>query len=194
MAVGATIYFGSAESDRQITEIARLFEEAHSLGMVTALWCYLRNRVFKRADADYHLSTDLPGQANYLNVTIQADMIKQKLPVNNGGYKILNTEDVTYGKKDERMCTKLSTDHPMDLCRYQVLNCYMGRAGLTNSGGASEGAADLKEAVITAIINKRAGCMGLTSGRKAFQHSLPEGIELLNAIQDIYLEKEITVA
>lgn len=194
VAVGATIYFGSVESDRQITEIARLFEEAHSLGMVTVLWCYLRNRVFKRADADYHLSADLTGQANYLGVTIQADIIKQKLPVNNGGYKILNTEDVTYGKKDERMYTKLSSAHPIDLCRYQVLNCYMGRAGLINSGGASEGAADIKEAVITAIINKRAGGMGLISGRKAFQRSLPEGIELLNAIQDIYLEKEITVA
>ena len=193
-AVGATIYFGSAESDRQITEVARLFEEAHSLGMATVLWCYLRNRVFKRADADYHLAADLTGQANYLGVTIQADIIKQKLPENNGGYKILNTEDVTYGKIDDRMYTKLSSNHPIDLCRYQVLNCYMGRAGLINSGGASEGAADLKEAVVTAIINKRAGGMGLISGRKAFQRSLPEGIELLNAIQDVYLEKEITVA
>ncbi len=193
-AVGATIYFGSEESDRQITEVARLFEEAHSLGMVTVLWCYLRNSAFKKAGADYHLSADLTGQANYLGVTIQADIIKQKLPVINGGYKVLNTDNVSYGKSDERMYTKLSTDHPIDLCRYQVLNCYMGRAGLINSGGASEGAADLKEAVITAIINKRAGGMGLISGRKAFQHSLPKGIELLNAIQDVYLEKEITVA
>ena len=193
-AVGATIYFGSEESDRQITEVARLFEEAHSLGMVTVLWCYLRNSAFKRAGADYHLSADLTGQANYLGVTIQADIIKQKLPVINGGYKVLNTDNVSYGKSDERMYTKLSTDHPIDLCRYQVLNCYMGRAGLINSGGASEGAADLKEAVITAIINKRAGGMGLISGRKAFQHSLSKGIELLNAIQDVYLEKEITVA
>ena len=193
-AVGATIYFGSEESDRQITEVARLFEEAHSLGMVTVLWCYLRNSAFKRAGADYHLSADLTGQANYLGVTIQADIIKQKLPVINGGYKVLNTDNVSYGKSDVRMYTKLSTDHPIDLCRYQVLNCYMGRAGLINSGGASEGAADLKEAVITAIINKRAGGMGLISGRKAFQHSLSKGIELLNAIQDVYLEKEITVA
>ena len=193
-AVGATIYFGSEESDRQITEVARLFEEAHSLGMVTVLWCYLRNSAFKRAGADYHLSADLTGQANYLGVTIQADIIKQKLPVINGGYKVLNTDNVSYGKSDERMYTKLSTDHPIDLCRYQVLNCYMGRAGLINSGGASEGAADLKEAVITAIINKRAGGMGLISGRKAFQHSLSKGIELLNAIQDVYHEKEITVA
>ena len=193
-AVGATIYFGSEESDTQITEVARIFEEAHSLGMATILWCYLRNRVFKRVDADYHLSADLTGQANYLGVTIQADIIKQKLPVNNGGYKVLNIENENYGKSDDRMYTKLSTSHSIDLCRYQVLNCYMGRAGLINSGGASEGASDLKEAVITAIINKRAGGMGLISGRKAFQRSFPEGISLLNAIQDIYLEKEITVA
>ena len=193
-AVGATIYFGSAESDRQIVEVARLFEEAHSLGMVTVLWCYLRNRVFKRTDADYHLSADLTGQANYLGVTIQADIIKQKLPVNNGAYKMFNTDDVSYGKSDDRMYTKLSTNHPIDLCRYQVINCYMGRAGLINSGGASEGDADLKEAVITAIINKRAGGMGLISGRKAFQRSFAEGVSLLNAIQDIYLDEQITIA
>lgn len=193
-AVGATIYFGSQESDRQIAEVARLFEEAHSLGMVTILWCYLRNRVLKRADADYHLSADLTGQANYLGVTIQADIIKQKLPVNNGGYQVLNAENGNYGKSDDRMYTRLSSAHPIDLCRYQVLNCYMGRAGLINSGGASKGMGDLKEAVITAIINKRAGGMGLITGRKAFQRSLPEGIALLNAVQDIYLDNEITVA
>jgi fructose-bisphosphate aldolase, class I len=193
-AVGATIYFGSDESTRQITEVARLFEEAHSYGMVTVLWCYLRNKSFKRVDADYHLSADLTGQANYLGVTIQADIIKQKLPVNNGGYKVLNMEKGSYGKSDDRMYTKLASDHPIDLCRYQVLNCYTGRAGLINSGGASEGASDLKEAVITAIINKRAGGMGLISGRKAFQRSFTEGVSLLNAIQDVYLEKEITVA
>jgi fructose-bisphosphate aldolase, class I len=193
-AVGATIYFGSEESTRQITEVARLFEEAHSLGMATVLWCYLRNKFFNHADTDYHLSADLTGQANYLGVTIQADIIKQKLPINNGGYKVLNIEKGSYGKSDDRMYTKLSSEHPIDLCRYQVLNCYMGRAGLINSGGASEGVSDLKEAVITAIINKRAGGMGLISGRKAFQRSFEEGVELLNAIQDVYLEKEITVA
>ena len=193
-AVGATIYFGSEGSGRQITEVAKLFEEAHSMGMATILWCYLRNRVFKRADADYHLSADLTGQANYLGVTIQADIIKQKLPVTNGGYKLLNTNDIPYGKNDDRMYTQLSTDHPIDLCRYQVLNCFMGRAGLINSGGASLGADDLKEAVVTAIINKRAGGMGLISGRKAFHRSFEEGIKILNAIQDIYLDKEITIA
>jgi fructose-bisphosphate aldolase, class I len=193
-AVGATIYFGSDESARQITEVARLFEEAHSYGMATVLWCYLRNKAFKRVDADYHLSADLTGQANYLGVTIQADIIKQKLPVNNGGYKVLNMEKGNYGKSDDRMYTKLSSNHPIDLCRYQVLNCYAGRAGLINSGGASEGESDLKEAVITAVINKRAGGMGLISGRKAFQRSFTEGISLLNAIQDVYLEKEITIA
>jgi fructose-bisphosphate aldolase, class I len=193
-AVGATIYFGSEESQRQITEVARLFEEAHALGMVTVLWCYLRNKIFKHADIDYHLSADLTGQANYLGATIQADIIKQKLPVNNGGYKMLNADKGNYGKSDERMYTELSSNHPIDLCRYQVLNCYMGRAGLINSGGASAGASDLKEAVITAIINKRAGGMGLISGRKAFQKSLQDGIALLNAVQDVYMEKEITVA
>lgn len=194
VAVGATIYFGSEESDRQIKEVAALFEEAHSRGMATILWCYLRNRAFKRAEADYHLSADLTGQANYLGVTIQADFVKQKLPVINGGYKILNAEKVNYGKLDERMYTELTTDHPIDLCRYQVLNGYAGRVGLINSGGASEGVADLKEAVITAIINKRAGGMGLISGRKAFQRPFADGVALLNAIQDVYLEKEITIA
>jgi len=193
-AVGATIYFGSEESDRQITEISKVFEEAHSLGMATVLWCYLRNNAFKTKEADYHVSADLTGQANYLGVTIQADIIKQKLPTINGGYKALNLEKGTYGKMDERMYTKLSSDHPIDLCRYQVLNCYMGRAGLINSGGASEGAADLKDAVITAIINKRAGGTGLISGRKAFQRPMEDGIKLLNSIQDVYLEKQITVA
>lgn len=193
-AVGATIYFGSEESDRQIKEVSQLFEEAHALGMATVLWCYLRNRVFKRADADYHLSADLTGQANYLGVTIQADIIKQKLPANNGGYKMLNSESMSYGKMDERMYTKLSSANPIDLCRYQVLNCFMGRAGLINSGGASEGAADLKEAVLTAIINKRAGGSGLISGRKAFQRPFTDGITLLNAIQDVYLDDAITIA
>jgi fructose-bisphosphate aldolase, class I len=193
-AVGATIYFGSEESQGQITEVAHLFEEAHSLGMATVLWCYLRNKVFKHADTDYHLAADLTGQANYLGVTIQADIIKQKLPINNGGYKMLNINKGNYGKSDDRMYTQLSSSHPIDLCRYQVLNCYMGRAGLINSGGASEGASDLKEAIITAIINKRAGGMGLISGRKAFQKSLQDGIALLNTIQDVYLEKEITIA
>src|ERR1700712_2076014 len=165
-AVGATIYFGSPESDRQITEVSKAFEEAHSLGMATVLWCYLRNDAFKKDGKDYHVSADLTGQANYLGATIQADIIKQKLPEINGGFKALGTGDSPYGKLDERMYTNLSSDHPIDLCRYQVLNCYMGRAGLINSGGASEGASDLKEAVITAIINKRAGGTGLISGRK----------------------------
>lgn len=193
-AIGATIYFGSPESDRQITEIAAVFEEAHALGMATILWCYLRNPAFKQSDRDYHESADLTGQANYLGVTIQADIIKQKLPVNNGGYVALNTGKVSYGKWSKSMYADLATDNPIDLCRYQVLNCFMGRAGLINSGGASAGASDLKEAVITAIINKRAGGMGLISGRKAFQRSFQEGISLLHAIQDVYLEKEITVA
>ena len=193
-AAGATIYFGSPESDRQIIEVAKAFEEAHNLGMATILWCYLRNDAFKKEGIDYHLSADLTGQANYLGVTIQADIIKQKLPENNGGFKALNTGSSSYGKLDERMYTKLSSNHPVDLCRYQVLNCYMGRAGLINSGGASAGAADLKEAVITAIINKRAGGMGLISGRKAFQKPLKEGIHLLNAIQDVYSKKLIDIA
>lgn len=194
VAVGATVYFGSQQSARQISQVAQLFEEAHSLGMATILWCYLRNNVFKRCDADYHLSADLTGQANYLGATIQADIIKQKLPVNNGGYKALNADKRSYGKMDERMYTTLTTAHPIDLCRYQVLNCYMGRVGLINSGGASQGASDLKEAVISAIINKRAGGTGLICGRKAFQRPLKDGIELLHAIQDVYLTEEIGVA
>ncbi len=193
-AVGATIYFGSADSEKQIVAVAKAFEEAHELGMATILWCYLRNDAFKKDGIDYHVSADLTGQANYLGVTIQADIIKQKLPENNGGFKALNSGDSSYGKLDERMYTNLATDHPIDLCRYQVLNCFMGRAGLINSGGASAGMADLKEAVITAIINKRAGGMGLISGRKAFQKPLADGVKLLNAIQDVYLEKLIDVA
>ena len=193
-AVGATIYFGSAESGKQIIEVARLFEEAHALGMATILWCYLRNDAFKKADTDYHLSADLTGQANYLGVTLQADIIKQKMPENNGGYKILNSDTGTYGKNDDRMYTNLSSANPIDLCRYQVANCYMGRAGLINSGGASSGETDLKQAVVTAIINKRAGGMGLISGRKAFQRSFKDGIALLNAIQNVYLNKEVTIA
>lgn len=194
MAIGATIYFGSEESDRQITEIAAAFEEAHSLGMATVLWCYLRNNAFKKEGTDYHVSADLTGQANHLGATIQADIIKQKLPENNGGYKALNTNGVSYGKFDERMYTRLSSDHPIDLCRYQVINGYMGRAGLINSGGASDGDKDLKEAVRTAIINKRAGGMGMISGRKSFQRPFAEGISLLHSIQDVYLEKQIDIA
>ncbi len=194
VAVGATIYFGSEESDRQIIEIARAFEEAHSLGMATVLWCYVRNNAFKINGVNYEASADLTGQANHLGVTIQADIIKQKLPENNGGYKALNTDGKSYGKWDERMYTELSSDHPVDLCRYQVINCYMGRSGLINSGGESKGAADLKDAVRTAVINKRAGGTGMISGRKSFQRPMKEGIALLNAIQDVYLEKEITVA
>lgn len=193
-AVGATIYFGSAESDRQITEVAAAFEEAHQLGMATVLWCYLRNNAFKKEGVDYHTAADLTGQANQLGVTIQADIIKQKLPTNNGGFKALNTGGITYAKFDERMYGQLSSSNPIDLCRYQVTNCFMGKIGLINSGGASAGEGDLKEAVLTAIINKRAGGMGLISGRKAFQRPFEKGIELLHAIQDVYLEKEITVA
>jgi class I fructose-bisphosphate aldolase len=192
LGVGATIYFGSDNSGRQIVEIARAFEEAHSLGMFTVLWCYLRNSAFKK-DKDYHNAADLTGQANHLGVTIQADIIKQKLPTNNGGYKALNSGDSSYGKLDERMYTELCSDHPIDLCRYQVPNCYMGRAGLINSGGES-GKNDLAAAVATAVINKRAGGMGLISGRKAFQKPLKEGVEILNAIQSVYLAKEVTVA
>jgi len=191
-AVGATIYFGSDESTRQIGEVARAFALAHELGMATVLWCYLRNEAFKK-DKDYHLAADLTGQANHLGVTIQADIIKQKLPENNAGFKALNSGDSTYGKLDERIYSDLTSDHPIDLCRYQVANCYMGRAGLINSGGAS-GANDFSEAVTTAVINKRAGGMGLISGRKAFQRPLKEGVELLQVIQDVYLSPEITVA
>jgi len=191
-AVGATIYFGSEQSDRQIIEISQAFAKAHEMGMATVLWCYLRNSAFKK-DKDYHLSADLTGQANHLGVTIQADIIKQKLPENNGGYQALNIGDSSYGKFDKRIYTDLSSDHPIDLTRYQVANCYMGRAGLINSGGAS-GANDFEEAVTTAVINKRAGGTGLISGRKAFQRPMAEGAKLLNAIQDVYLSKEITVA
>ena len=193
-AVGATIYFGSPESDRQITEIARAFEEAHQLGMATVLWCYLRNNAFVKDGKDYHVAADLTGQADHLGVTIQADIIKQKLPERNGGYKALNTGSSHYGKLDERMYTELSTDHPIDLCRYQVLNGYSGRAALINSGGASEGLLDRKEALRTAVINKRAGGSGMISGRKAFQRPFKEGVQLLNNIQDVYLEKRITIA
>nr|WP_306429720.1 class I fructose-bisphosphate aldolase [Sphingobacterium sp. E70] len=193
VAVGATIYFGSEESDRQIIEVAKAFEEAHSLGMATVLWCYLRNSAFKTGDKDYHLAADLTGQANHLGVTIKADIIKQKLPELNGGFKALNMGKSSYGKLDERMYTQLSSDHPIDLCRYQVLNCFAGRAGLINSGGAS-GQNDIQEAVKTAVINKRAGGTGLISGRKAFQKPMNEGVELLHAIQDVYLCKEVTVA
>src|SRR5580698_6934978 len=190
-AIGATIYFGSPQSTRQIVEVSQAFAHAHELGMATILWCYLRNPAFKK-DKDYHVSADLTGQANHLGVTIQADIIKQKLPENNGGFKALNMGDSSYGKLDERMYTELCSDHPIDLCRYQVINCYMGRIGLINSGGAS-GAHDFAEATTTAVINKRAGGMGLISGRKAFQRPMAEGIKLLNVIQDVYLDRTITV-
>ena len=193
-AVGATIYFGSDDAHREIIEIAEAFALAHELGLATVLWCYLRNPAFNiKGDKDYHVSADLTGQANHLGCTIQADIIKQKLPENNGGYKALNTGSSSYGKLDERIYTELTTDHPIDLCRYQVANCYMGRAGLINSGGAS-GKHDVEDAVFTAVVNKRAGGTGLISGRKAFQRPMSEGVELLNAIQDVYLEKSITVA
>jgi class I fructose-bisphosphate aldolase len=192
-AVGATIYFGSDQSGRQIVEVAQAFAQAHEMGLATVLWCYLRNNAFKK-DKDYHVSADLTGQANHLGVTIQADIIKQKLPENNGGFKALNTGGSSYGKLDEKIYTDLTSDHPIDLCRYQVANCYMGRAGLINSGGESKGAGDLANAVTTAVINKRAGGMGLISGRKAFQRPMKEGVALLNAVQDVYLSKEITVA
>ena len=188
-AVGATIYFGSAESSRQIVEVAEAFAHAHELGMATVLWCYTRNNAFKKDGIDYSVSADLTAQANHLGVTIQADIIKQKLPMNNGGYTALN-----FGKTHAKVYSELTTDHPIDLCRYQVANCYMGRAGLINSGGESKGASDLSEAVTTAVINKRAGGQGLISGRKAFQKPFKEGIALLNTIQDVYLSKEITLA
>ncbi len=194
VAVGATIYFGSEESSRQIVEVAEAFERAHELGMATVLWCYVRNNAFKKDGVDYHVSADLTGQANHLGVTIQADIIKQKLPMNNGGYKALNMGNSSYGKIDERVYSELTTDHLIDLCRYQVANCYLGRAGLINSGGESKGASDLADAVKTAVINKRAGGMGLISGRKAFQRPMDEGAKLLNAIQDVYLSKDITIA
>jgi class I fructose-bisphosphate aldolase len=173
--------------------VAQVFAQAHELGLATVLWCYLRNSAFKK-DKDYHVSADLTGQANHLGVTIQADIIKQKLPENNGGFKALNPAGSSYGKYDERIYTELTSEHPIDLCRYQVASCYMGRSGLINSGGESKGAADLQSAVTTAVINKRAGGMGLISGRKAFQRPMNEGVNLLNAIQDVYLSKDITVA
>ena len=191
--LGATIYFGSEHSTRQLTEISEMFAEAHELGMFTVLWCYLRNSAFKVDGTDYHMAADLTGQANHLGVTIEADIIKQKLPENTGGYRVLNAES-SYGKFDERMYTDLTTDHPIDLTRYQVLNCYSGRAGLINSGGASAGETDLQEAVTTAVINKRAGGMGLISGRKAFQRPMDDGIKLLNAIQDVYACEDVTIA
>ena len=193
IAVGATVYFGSEESTRQITEIAEAFAYAHELGMATILWCYLRNSDFKTSEGDMHASADLTGQANHLGVTIQADIIKQKLPTNNGGYNALNIES-SYGKTSPLIYDKLTSDNPIDLVRYQVANCYMGRCGLINSGGESKGKGDLAAAVRTAVINKRGGGMGLISGRKAFQRPTNEGIELLNAIQDVYLSEEITVA
>lgn len=189
VAVGATIYWGSAESTRQLKEVAEAFELAHELGMATILWCYLRNPGFKVDGVDYHTSADLTGQANHLGVTLQADIIKQKLPTNNGGY--LATK---HGKTSPLVYEKLTTDHPIDLCRYQVLNCYNGRIGLINSGGESRGDSDLAEAVTTAVINKRAGGMGLILGRKAFQRPMNEGVALLNAIQDVYLDPSITIA
>jgi fructose-bisphosphate aldolase, class I len=191
-AVGATIYFGSNESGRQIVEVAQAFARAHELGMATVLWCYLRNNAFKK-DKDFHVSADLTGQANHLGVTLGADIVKQKLPENNGGFLALNTGESSYGKLDKRIYSELTSDHPIDLCRYQVANGYMGRIGLINSGGAS-GNNDRAEAVKTAVINKRAGGTGLISGRKAFQRPMAEGIELLNLIQDVYLDRDITVA
>ncbi len=188
-AVGATIYFGSEESDRQIIEVSEAFEQAHELGMATILWCYTRNSAFKHEGTDYHTAADLTGQANHLGVTIKADLIKQKLATNNGGFKALK-----FGKTDPDMYDKLSSDHPIDLCRYQVMNCYLGKIGLINSGGASEGESDFNDVVRTAVINKRAGGTGLISGRKAFQRPMKEGVKLLNLIQDVYLSEEITVA
>ncbi len=191
-AIGATVYFGSDDSHREIIEVAQAFALAHELGLATVLWCYLRNPAFKK-DKDYHVSADLTGQANHLGVTMQADIIKQKLPENNGGFLALNTGDSSYGKLDKRMYSELASDHPIDLCRYQVANCYMGRIGLINSGGAS-GDNDFGDAAATAVINKRAGGQGLISGRKAFQRPMAEGAKLLNTIQDVYLDKSITVA
>ncbi|MEY4668974.1 MAG: hypothetical protein RL518_1673 [Pseudomonadota bacterium] len=192
-AIGATVYFGSDQSSRQIQEVSAAFSEAHSLGMATILWCYVRNSAFKVAGVNHETSADLTGQANHLGVTINADIIKQKLPETNGGFKALNTGGSSYGKLDERMYTHLSSDHVIDLARYQVANCYMGRIGLISSGGGS-GSNDLAEAVKTAVINKRAGGMGLISGRKAFQKSMKDGVAILNAIQDVYLCKEVTLA
>jgi len=189
VAVGATIYFGSEESNKQIIEVAEAFERAHELGMATVLWCYLRNPSFKKDGVDYHVSADMTGQANHLGVTIQADIIKQKLPENNGGFKAIN-----FAKTNEKVYTQLTTANPIDLTRYQLLNCFAGRSGLINSGGASAGCWRLAEAVFTAVVNKRAGGTGLISGRKAFQRPMKEGVELLNAIQDVYLCKDVTIA
>ncbi len=189
VAVGATVYFGSPESDRQLQEIAVAFHAAHELGMATVLWCYLRNSSFKKDGVNYETAADLTGQANHLGVTIEADIIKQKLPDTNRGFEVIG-----FGKTAPGMYDKLATDHPIDLCRYQVINCYMGRAGLINSGGESHGASDLKEAVRTAVINKRAGGTGLISGRKSFQRPMKEGVELLHAIQDVYLNPTVTIA
>lgn len=191
--IGATIYFGSDQSTRQLQEVSEAFALAHELGMFTVLWCYLRNPEFKQGGVDYHLAADLTGQANHLGVTIEADIIKQKLPETNGGFKALNMEGSSYGKTDERIYTELTTENPIDLTRYQVANCYMGKIGLINSGGPS-GQNDFAEAVKTAVINKRAGGMGLISGRKAFQRPMEEGVKLLNLIQDVYLCKDITIA
>lgn len=193
-AVGATIYFGSPESNRQIQEVSEAFARAHELGMATILWCYLRNDAFKVDGEDHHVSADLTGQANHLGVTIEADLIKQKAPETNKGYKALNADGKKFGKFDEKMYTDLTTDHPVDLTRYQVANCYMGRCGLINSGGASAGETDLQQAVRTAVINKRAGGTGLITGRKAFQRPMEEGVELFHAIQDVYLDPEVEVA
>ncbi|MBS1968039.1 MAG: class I fructose-bisphosphate aldolase [Chloroflexi bacterium SZAS-1] len=193
-AVGATIYFGSAESGRQIVEVAEAFAMAHQLGMATILWCYLRNSAFKVGNIDYHVSADLTGQANHLGVTIEADIVKQKQPENNGGYNAVSTPEKPFGKTSKKVYSDLTTDHPIDLVRYQVANCYMGRVSLINSGGASSGATDLSEAVRTAVINKRGGGTGLISGRKAFQRPMAEGAKLLNTIQDVYLTKEVTIA
>lgn len=192
-AVGATVYFGSADAAREIVEVAEAFAHAHELGMATVLWCYLRNDAFKKDGTDYHVSADLTGQANHLGATIQADIVKQKLPENNGGFKALNTGSSSYGKLDERIYTELTSDHPIDLCRYQVANGYMGRAGLINSGGAS-GPDDFADAVHTAVVNKRAGGTGLISGRKAFQRPMTEGVRLLHTIQDVYLCPDVTIA
>lgn len=193
VAVGATIYFGSEQSTRQITEVAEAFSYAHELGMATILWCYLRNPRFKTAEGDMHDAADLTGQANHLGVTIQADIIKQKLPMRNGGYNALNIES-SYGKTNKKIYDELTSDSPIDLVRYQVANCYMGRCGLINSGGESKGESDMADAVRTAVVNKRGGGTGLISGRKAFQRPMSEGVELLNAIQNVYLAKEITIA
>lgn len=189
VAIGATIYFGSQDSRREIVEVAKAFEYAHELGMATILWCYLRNDGFKKDGVDYHTAADLTSQANHIGVTIKADIVKQKLPTVNGGFKAIG-----FGKTDEKVYTELTTDHPIDLCRYQVANGYMGRVGLINSGGESHGASDLKDAVVTAVINKRAGGMGLISGRKAFQKPMKDGVELLHAVQDVYLDPTVTIA